>query len=694
MFDDDDHQPPRQSKRARNQDNNITQEENAVEMNDVENMVACVAADAMCDVDNVHETVDNSSIVAGDPDNATDGGTVHETSTSRDADLLMYLAYSNSSAGNVETSAEEAIPVFHSVDDETTSRFAPSNVLGGGIGPSASPLIIPMPDTTGFEIINRETNEPDFLAVLITELRTDLFQFFDLKDLLVLDVLCKSTSYFARKRLAQWAYDHYGIITGGKVAFYKARALFGSRDIDHAEADGFSEVEPIYVNLGEEDTRSTLRAHRPSNVVDDSGGTMFYPGIAKAAAGAGIVAITCNITHWGDWDRSYDMPKNFIDIRAGHNLEFLRSICSPITNWYIAVCGWKGCEVIVSTNDKEVAVIRGGASYVFCSFDEIEDIGVNPEGHGHVILEESDVVNLADRNDGNFENLSDHNSSADDHDDERIDDAIEEVPSRVPDRLAHMNPSDTNRNGILVLGNERHLILVFNNNLKVFTVNPTAPTDRVLTLQHHQVIPSLSEQDPALSISWGQDKGTDFITCHHHRINIWRIDEKTEQFTHIDTIVPSNFTPNNAALGDEYVLVSSNENNFLHVWDRQERNFTHSMFDHDGSLEEGGEDLLGEPTHPIFLCLFGRFALTTSRVGCALCLYDMREGTFLARYDHAENEGQTTYLNGSDPTDMVYLPDVNGFLIMEHFTNVWAFPRTREERRLMVERRDREEELS
>lgn len=694
MFDDDDHQPPRQSKRARNRENNIAHEEDAVEMNDAENMVAGVAADAMGDVEDVHEAVDDSSIGAGDTDNPTDGGTVHETSTSRDADLLMYLAHSNSTAGNVETNVEEAIPVVQSVDDETTSIFAPSNVLGGRIGPFASPLNIPMPDTTGFEIINRETNEPDFLAVLITELRTDIFQFFDLKDLLVMDVLCKSTSYFARKRLAQWAYDHFGIIGGGKVGFYNARALLGSRDVDRAEADGFSAVEPIYVNLGEEDTRSTLRAHRPSNVGDDSGGTMFYPGIAKAAAGAGIVAITSNFADWGDWDRSYDMPKNFIDIRAGHNLEFLRSISSPITNWYIAVCGWKGCEVIVSTNDKEVALIRGGASYVFCPFDEIEDNGMNPEGHGRVILEESDVVNLEERNDDNFENLSDHNSSAGDNYGEQNDNTIEETPSHVPDRLAHMNPSDTDRNGILVLGNERHLVLAFNNNLKVFTVNPTVPTDRVLTLQHHQVIPSLSEQDPALSISWGQDKGTDFITCHHRQINIWRIDEKTEEFAHIDTIIPSDFTPNNAALGDEYVLVSSSENNFLHVWDCQERNFTHSMFDHDGALEEGGEDLLGEPTHPIFLCLLGRFALTTSRVGCALCLYDMKEGTFLVRYDHAESEGQTTYLNGSDPTDMVYLPDVNGFLIMEHFTNVWAFPRTREERRLMVERRDREEELS
>ncbi len=56
------------------------------------NVVGGMAVDAMCDMEDVHEIFDDSSAEASKTGNAAFEGTVHETSTSYDSDLLTYLA--------------------------------------------------------------------------------------------------------------------------------------------------------------------------------------------------------------------------------------------------------------------------------------------------------------------------------------------------------------------------------------------------------------------------------------------------------------------------------------------------------------------------------------------------------------------------------------------------------------------------
>ena len=76
------------------------------------------------------------------------------------------------------------------------------------------------------------------------------------------------------------------------------------------------------------------------------------------------------------------------------------------------------------------------------------------------------------------------------------------------------------------------------------------------------------------------------------------------------------------------------------------------------------------------LSCHGRILVSTSHIGCALCVCDMKTGELLKRHNEAEGEGVDMLpVNAdSDVTDMVYLNRLNAFLCMGEYQNLWSFP--------------------
>ena len=75
------------------------------------------------------------------------------------------------------------------------------------------------------------------------------------------------------------------------------------------------------------------------------------------------------------------------------------------------------------------------------------------------------------------------------------------------------------------------------------------------------------------------------------------------------------------------------------------------------------DEILEGTVHPIFFSCHGHILVSTSFVGCAICIWDMKTGELLKRYNNAEEERYTNLLpDGNDATDMTYLESLNAFL--------------------------------
>ena len=85
---------------------------------------------------------------------------------------------------------------------------------------------------------------------------------------------------------------------------------------------------------------------------------------------------------------------------------------------------------------------------------------------------------------------------------------------------------------------------------------------------------------------------------------------------------------------------------------------------------------------PLSLSCHGRILVSTSHVGCAICVWDMKTGELLKRHDEANEQGVVEMLPDkmfSDVTDMVYLERLNAFICMGEYQNMWIFPTNQEQ---------------
>ena len=71
------------------------------------------------------------------------------------------------------------------------------------------------------------------------------------------------------------------------------------------------------------------------------------------------------------------------------------------------------------------------------------------------------------------------------------------------------------------------------------------------------------------------------------------------------------------------------------------------------------------------MSIHGRILVTTSHIGCAICIWDMKKGQLLKRHEYNWED--------EEPTAMVYLKHMNGYLCSIGFPTTgclktWSFP--------------------
>lgn len=182
-------------------------------------------------------------------------------------------------------------------------------------------------------------------------------------------------------------------------------------------------------------------------------------------------------------------------------------------------------------------------------------------------------------------------------------------------------------------------------------------------------------------LAWSPDK-THFIVGYPHQICVWKLDAANNDLTLIKTIIVPIWEVTNVALAKDYIVASS-KNKKLHTWNR--RTGEKMVYGLQGGetrvalCDVGVEDELPhdeEIVQTSFLSCHGHILVSTSHIGCAICIWDMKTGKLLKRHNEADEEGVVEMLPAgfSDVTDMTYLKRLNAFLCMGDYENMWVFP--------------------
>lgn len=104
------------------------------------------------------------------------------------------------------------------------------------------------------------------------------------------------------------------------------------------------------------------------------------------------------------------------------------------------------------------------------------------------------------------------------------------------------------------------------------------------------------------------------------------------------------------------------------------------MCDYDLDEDEEEELLETGTAYELHFSCHGNILVSTSHIGCAICIWDMKTGRLLKRHNEAnEEEGIGMLPDGIDASDLVYLKHLNAFLCMTSYMYIWSFPRNQSE---------------
>ena len=355
----------------------------------------------------------------------------------------------------------------------------------------------------------------------------------------------------------------------------------------------------------------------------------LYSGCPRVAANESIIVAVTD-----DVDDRYH-PNNEMGMRDVSTLNYIRSIPSPIRNWRVSICGRVGSEIIVTSNNHQFCARRGNDTQRW-----------------------SYNVNIG--------------------------------------------------NGIPSIGCETHLLVAVKGVIKVYEVNLYWGRDaKLLLLRQTVTVDSTANRFDTPCIAWGPDK-THFIvffpdndTICLNSAYIYKFDKETNSATQVNTIGVGVLDVNNIALAEDYIVASSSDKK-IHVWNRStgdlmeyERVVSHGGSEQvdalcDFELDENEEEELMEAGYELhFSCQ--HILVSTSRIGCAICIWNLKTGQLLMRHDEANEEGK---VESNDVFDMTYLKSLNAFLCMDGYMNVWSFPTNRRQYDMAISTRRREEMLS
>ena len=373
------------------------------------------------------------------------------------------------------------------------------------------------------------------------------------------------------------------------------------------------------MNNGKEGWKIGTSFLRPPTFVHNAGGYEGPDGGSPhVAANENIIAYTSDFKV---------NSRASIELRDASTLNTINLRPSPINNWKVSICGRVGSEIIVTSNGRKICAQRRVRIYNVQQLEFGTDSGC----------------------------------------------------------------------GIETIGCETHLIAAHDGRIQLYEVNNEQHEDNNNTpelLSLRKVIQveggTVDYDDEELleeKLAWGPDK-THFIVGYPHQICVWKLDAAKNEIALINTITLPNWEVNNVALAEDYIVASSNKDKKVHIWNRSTGDkmvyretfagvsYTYS---YEQLCDVGCDEELWNASHwPLQLSCHGRILVSTSHIGCALCIWDMKTGKLLKRHNEADEQGVVQMLPRgifSEVTDMAYLQQLNAILCMTaEYENMWVFP--------------------
>mmetsp|Transcript_19369 Transcript_19369/g.55755 ORF Transcript_19369/g.55755 Transcript_19369/m.55755 type:complete len:483 (+) Transcript_19369:88-1536(+) len=271
-------------------------------------------------------------------------------------------------------------------------------------------------------------------------------------------------------------------------------------------------------------------------------------------------------------------------------------------------------------------------------------------------------------------------------------DAIRIAARRGNDvQVMGFDPAMRDGNGLPLLGCETHLLSLVGNRIKLFQVGPGTSNDLLILCQDVCVVgENTPVENSSSGFAWDNDKTHFVFACpQSEQLQIWRLDAAESKVSCVQTInVTGHLSINNVSIAGDFVAASCQMKK-LHIWDRKSGTKMHTLCDvsKDEELEED------EAIHPLGMKTYGGSILvSTSHLGNALCIWNMKSGRLLKKHHDAQFQGQTDLLpDGIDVTGMTYVDTLNAFVCMTGYMTVWAFPITERQVDMMksIQRREK-----
>ena len=244
-------------------------------------------------------------------------------------------------------------------------------------------------------------------------------------------------------------------------------------------------------------------------------------------------------------------------------------------------------------------------------------------------------------------------------------------------------------NGIQFIGSESHLIIPFDGKIEIYEVNGVGEST-LLSLRR-----SVSVEEGAVDgigfmdelIAWGPDKSC-FVVGYPHQICVWNFDAVKNNISLDNTITVNDWevSTGNVALADDYIIAATRYKQ-IHIWDRITGAKVFDALCDSDIIDDIDMFIEDDFIYPLHMSIHGYLLVTTSHIGGALCVWDMKTGQLLKRHEYQWDEDK--------PADMVYLKHINGFLCMVGCMKFLSFPtnQNQSERAVSIRRREVAESL-
>ena len=267
--------------------------------------------------------------------------------------------------------------------------------------------------------------------------------------------------------------------------------------------------------------------------------------------------------------------------------------------------------------------------------------------------------------------------------------------------ITHRQHFQNNRNpdGIYMIASETHVVIMIGNTLHLYKI---VSDDRLVELCQSKPLGRNSNDGEYYNaaIAWGEDRSSEFIVYYGiteeddtpvtSTITVWTLDTEADDIIQAHTIGTSVIL-REVVLGEDFIVGSCGRK-MIHVWDRHTGEKTQDLL---CDIEEDDDQLSPiDIIHHLRMSFHGHILVTTSHIGVAICIWNVKTGRLLKRYNDADEGRRVDMLpDGIDATSMAYVKPLNGYICASGYLDIWTFPTNQQQYDKADMIRDREEEV-